>query len=412
LDWGYVKNSRKSDRRRRAHKERIEEEARWRRIKKAQTSSWPELKLNEDHWRVVSEHGVSAEVASSAGLRSLETCEHRRTLTEPVSKHAPLPALALPVADFGHPVVSYWLLRADKPRMSDGDPVKYDHPPDVRTALYVLPSDRGRIVASTDLLWITEGIFDALALASTGHAAIGLNGIYGWRSQGGPHPWWQHIRLTGRRVNIAFDADQTFKPQVRQAALRLAEDLRWRGADPANIEVVGADDVADYIAEGGDPDDLRPYSPADQDVYDLAHEVIESLYIGTTRDLAMALLRDMRKHGLTKSCTAMSYLYTAADVCEHSAQLFGGAIGTGELPPFVHDGWHRWSGKLKSRVVALDLRYLAEWKRDRSGLIRHCQECRGSLPPSRRSRKYCSDRCRMRAFRRRQSREHGDSPLR
>jgi hypothetical protein len=266
----------------------------------------------------------------------------------------------------------------------------------------VLPSDRERIVASTELLWITEGIFDALALESTGHAAIGLTGIYGWRSQGGPHPWWWHVRLEGRRVNIAFDADQTYKPQVRRAAMGLEDYLRWWGADPANIEVSGADDIAEYIAKGGDPNVLRPYAPTDTDIFDLAQEVIEALYIETRRDLAIALLQDMRKHGLTKGCEAMRRLARAAEVSEHSAQLFGGAIGDGELPPFVHDGWHGWGGQLKSRVIALDLAYLAEWKRDRSQLIRSCLQCRAGLPPGRKSRKYCSDRCKTRSFRGRQ----------
>jgi Domain of unknown function (DUF3854) len=245
---GPDRNRRRTERRRRARKSKAEEDARWRRLRRKTTNSWPEGQLNEDHWEVVRQHGVTAEVAAAAGLRSIETGEHRRSLTDPASKYAPLPALGLPVADFGHPVVTYWVLRPDKPRISDGDPVKYDHPPDVRTALYVLPSDRERIVASTELLWITEGIFDALALESRGHAAIGLTGIYGWRSQGGPHPWWPHVRLEGRRVNIAFDADQMYKPQVRRAAIGLEEHLRWWGADPANIEVVGAGDIADYIA--------------------------------------------------------------------------------------------------------------------------------------------------------------------
>jgi hypothetical protein len=400
----YEKNRRRTERRRPTRKSQSDE-ARWRLVEKAKTNTWPESQLNEDHWEVVKQHGVTAEVASAAGLRSLETGEHRRSLADPVSKYSPLPALGLPVADFGHPVVSHWVLRPDKPRMSDGDPVKYDHPPDVRIGLYVLPSDRERIVASTEPLWITEGIFDALALESSGHAAIGLTGIYGWRSEGGPHPWWQQVHLDGRRVNIVFDADQRYKPQVRRAAIALEEHLRWSGADPANIEVVGADDIADYVAKGGNPNDLRPYGPADPDVYDLSQEVIEARYIETRRQLGLALVEDMRRHGLTKSCVTMQRLAEAADVCEHSAQLFGEAIGAEELHPFVHDGWHRWSRQLKSRVIALDLAYLAEWKQDRSRLIRPCLECRSSLPPGRKSRKYCADRCKMRSHRRRQSHE-------
>lgn len=69
------------------------------------------------------------------------------------------------------------------------------------------------------------------------------------------------------------------------------EELRRWEADPANIEVAGPDDIADFIAKGRDPRDLHPYGPADADVYDLAQEIIEALHIETKRDLGMALLR-------------------------------------------------------------------------------------------------------------------------
>jgi hypothetical protein len=135
LDTAYARKRRQAQRRRQARRDLAVEEARWRRFERARTGSWPKSWLNEDHLQVAREHGVSADVASAAGLLSLETGEHRRNLADPVSKYAPLPALGLPVADFGHPVVNYWVLRPDKPRISGGDPVKYDHPSDVRNAL-------------------------------------------------------------------------------------------------------------------------------------------------------------------------------------------------------------------------------------------------------------------------------------
>ena len=299
------------------------------------------MHLNDNHWAVVRGHGISEEIATAAGLLSVQTPEDRVSLGRPVSRRSPLPALGLPISELGLPVVRHWLLRPDEPRFSkkSREKVKYENPPRSGNPLYVLPSDRERVLHSVEPLWITEGIFDALALESKGCTAIGLTaGAFGWMSQKRPHLWWSFVRLADRRVNIVFDADQTAKPTVREAAVRLEEFLLSNGAVPTNIEVPDAEDVSDYIANGGDPRDLLPYQPPDSRLYLLAAEIIDAMHAGTTHRLATALLADMRRQATTNSSRSMTNLAERAGVGYDSAQSFGAAIGAGTMPPLCRGG--------------------------------------------------------------------------
>jgi len=395
----------KKERRQRADRARMRlaDAGRWRELEASGEYTWPETNLNDDHWAVVRRHGVSEDIASAAGLVSIHSPEDRASLGGSISRRSPLPALGLPISELGLPVVRHWLLRPDEPRLSreTGQWVKYENPARSGNPLYVLPSDRERVLFSVDPLWITEGIFDALALESNGCAAIGLTaGVFGWMSSKRPHPWWRFVHLAGRPVNIVFDADQTHKPNVRQAAVRLEEFLLTQGALPTNIQIPDADDVSDYIARGGDPRDLLPYQPPDSRLYLLATEIIDAQHAGTKHKLAMALLADMRRNGTTNTSRPMTQLGKRVDVSYDSAQDFGAAIGAGTMPPFREDGWHFWSKHLKSRVIALDESYLLRWGQERTALLRPCVECGDVLPPSKSTRKYCSGACRTRAHRR------------
>jgi hypothetical protein len=156
-------------------------------------------------------------------------------------------------------VVWSWLLRPDEPRVDNrGKRRKYENVTgEAWRPFYILPADADRVLSSSAELWITEGVFDALALESKGCAALGLTaGTWGWCSDRRPHDDWARVHLRERPVKIAFDADQIENPQVRLAAVRLKRFLITRGAVPENIEVVGAEDLSDYIAKGG----IRIYS--------------------------------------------------------------------------------------------------------------------------------------------------------
>jgi hypothetical protein len=365
-----------------------------------QTSVWPEACLNEAHLMIARRHGLTDEVVAAAGLRSVDTNEARSMLPGCVSQLAPLPALGIPIADLGVPHVGSWLLRPDQPRSDKrGRPIKYEN---VRGAawrpFYVLPNDGSRVLSSNDELWITEGVFDALALESKGCAALGLTaGVFGWLAGGRPRDEWARINLRGRSVKIAFDADQTENPLVRQAATRLASFLSTGGALPVNIQLP-AGDLSDYVAGGGDPLDLVSYPPVDQEPYMIARDIIDDRYGGTRYKLAVALLNDMQMQGLEKSSRSMRRLARMAGVSKHSAERFGREVALGELPPFAADGWHRWNNGWNSRILILETVSLDALKE--GGSIRTCVQCHQRLPAgSRSTRQYCSDRCRKRASR-------------
>jgi hypothetical protein len=358
--------------------------------------------LNEAHLKVAKRHGLSYEVLGAAGLRSIETSEARDILPGRISKLAPLPALGIPVADLGKQQVGSWLLRPDRPRLDKrGKPIKYEN---VRGAawrpFYVLPEDGSRVLSSSDELWVTEGVFDALALESKGCAALGLTaGVFGWLAGGRPRDEWAGINLRGRSVKVAFDADQIENPLVRDAATRLTRFLSAEGALPINIQLEGGD-VSDYVAGGGDPLDLVAYPPVDQQPYVVARDTIDGRYTGTRYRLAVALLNDMQLQGLKRSYLSMRRLARVAGVSRHSAERFGREVVVGELPPFAADGWHSWNNGWNSRILILEPASLDGSKR--GGSIRDCVECHQRLPAgSRSTRMYCSDRCRKRASRER-----------
>jgi hypothetical protein len=112
----------------------------------------------------------------------------------------------------------------------------------------------------------------------------------------------------------------------------------------------------------------------------------------------MALLDDMWRHGLMKSSRSMLQLAGIADVSPTSAWRFGRAIASGDLPPFAADGWQPWSNGWGSRILILDTARLDAWKG--GGSIRTCVQCHQRLPAgARKTRIYCSARCRKRASR-------------
>jgi hypothetical protein len=157
------RKQREKERRRRARRgRRLADEGHWRELEASCEPTWPETNLADDHWAVVRGHGVSEDIAGTAGLTSIRTPEDRASLTEPISRWSPLPALGMPISQLGLPVVRQWLLRPDRPRFSKkrSEVVKYENPARSGNPLYVLPSDRERVLFSLDPLWITEGIFD------------------------------------------------------------------------------------------------------------------------------------------------------------------------------------------------------------------------------------------------------------
>ncbi|MBL9092407.1 MAG: DUF3854 domain-containing protein [Planctomycetaceae bacterium] len=116
--------------------------------------------------------------------------------------------------------------------MKDGKPVKYESPIGQPNRVYYPPGTESLVDNADQELLITEGEKKALAGTQNGFPAIGLVGIYGWKDARNERllPELERISWKQRRVFIAFDSDIRTNQNVRDAALRLAEHLRLRGA--------------------------------------------------------------------------------------------------------------------------------------------------------------------------------------
>jgi hypothetical protein len=114
---------------------------------------------------------------------------------------------------------------------------------------------------------VTEGPFKAAAAVAAGFPAIGLGGVDGWARE------WGWIAWAKRPVDVAFDSDILTNPDVRRAALALADFLVSLGA-VVRIRVLS--DVAGTAKTG--LDDFLKLRGADEyeraPVYGLDHELV------------------------------------------------------------------------------------------------------------------------------------------
>ena len=147
------------------------------------------------------------------------------------------PSLVLPVWDVRGELVMYQL-RADRPRIVRGKPLKYETPAGATMRLDVPPGARDRLGDPSVPLFITEGIRKADAAVSAGLCAIDVIGTWSWR---GTNEWggktaladWESVALNGRTVYVVYDSDIMEKDGVRLALERLVALLKQRGPPSA-----------------------------------------------------------------------------------------------------------------------------------------------------------------------------------
>src|SRR5215203_917178 len=137
-------------------------------------------------------------------------------------------------------------------------PRKYETPAGTPVRLSVPPRAVPMMRDVQKTLYITEGDKKADALASVGECCISLQGVECWRVLQD----WEEVKLYGREVVIAFDADVMVNPNVQKALRGLAAFLREeRGAlvkyllwpERYRDTKTGIDD---YLAGGGTIVDL------------------------------------------------------------------------------------------------------------------------------------------------------------
>ena len=164
-------------------------------------------------------------------------------------------------------------LRPDKPRK--GGP-KYETPGGISPVVDVHPRMLEEVRYGGGPLLITEGAKTGDAATSRGIPTVVLAGVWMWCvPKVKPYrlkPCFDHIRLEGRKVYVAFDSDCMSKAGVQDALAALVAALKGRGALVKVIYLPDADDgskqgVDDYLAAGGTVREMfllaREFDPAD-----------------------------------------------------------------------------------------------------------------------------------------------------
>src|SRR5215203_1614780 len=166
------------------------------------------------------------------------------------------PALVIPrFSPCGDPIPPQ--IKPDNPLIEERNgksrPRKYETPAGTGVRLSVPPRAVPMMRDVQKTLYITEGDKKADALASVGECCISLQGVEFWRVLED----WEEVKLYGREVVIAFDADVMVNLDVQKALRGLAAFLREeRGAlvkyllwpERYRGTKTGIDD---YLADGG-----------------------------------------------------------------------------------------------------------------------------------------------------------------
>ena len=142
------------------------------------------------------------------------------------------------------------------------NPQKYVQPIGSGSAAYFSPTLIGKkwasLVKDADQpICITEGELKAACMCSFGMPAIGLGGVYNWRTaEMQPNellPELEEFVWEDRCVVIVYDSDIEAKPQVRYAAAALSNVLTARGAivrlthPPFNVDAKKKTGVDDWL---------------------------------------------------------------------------------------------------------------------------------------------------------------------
>lgn len=235
----------------------------------------PAQDLSPDHFaEIIVDSAVDPAVADARGYRTIMGApEDRVELLELgfskslCNRDETYPALLVPLYRATGEIISHQLKPAD-PRVlvnGDGKPreVKYESPQGATNHVDVPAFTRAKL-STTDPLWITEGVKKVDSLVSQGIAALGLTGVYNWRSKLGTLGDWEDIPLKGRPVVICFDADAKGNRNVQLAMRRLGAWLESKGCSavhylvvPDQAEGTPVKGVDDWFAAGGNLAGLR-----------------------------------------------------------------------------------------------------------------------------------------------------------
>jgi P4 family phage/plasmid primase-like protien len=233
--------------------------------------------LSAEHYEeVIVSSAVDPEVAAERGYRTLTGTQADRDELGELGYPPHLrerddayPGLLIPMHGAmgdvrGHqfkPRVPRFKTNADQTKTY---PVKYETPRGASLVVDIPARTRALLESPGTALWITEGVKKVDSLVSRGIAAVGLTGVWNWRSSMGALGDWEDVPIKGRPVVVCFDADANGNRHVQLAMGRLGAWLRSRGASvvhylivPAAVGETPVKGVDDFFAAGGSLETLR-----------------------------------------------------------------------------------------------------------------------------------------------------------
>jgi len=217
--------------------------------------------------------GLSDEQIVTCGFRSeADPAKWSKLLNWKTSHSDSGGAMCIPYFGADGTPLDYVRLKRDKPRMKQGNPIKYESPKGSKNRAYVPPGTRAASTDPTKPMIVTEGEKKAAKADQEGFACVGLTGVYGWQNKRPKDdagkgmgerqliPDLAAIAWHGRSVFIAFDSDIIENPNVQWAECFLAEALTKAGANVKAVRIPAAADgskqgLDDFLIAAG-PDGL------------------------------------------------------------------------------------------------------------------------------------------------------------
>src|SRR5215204_626862 len=186
-------------------------------------------KCLEDRWREITEESAIAPAVALERGYNLEKTKRGLGRLGFTRSQQRVPAIVIPrFSPSGERIPPQ--IKPDNPLVEERNgksrPRKYETPAGTPVRLSVPPRALPMMRDAQKTLYVTEGDKKADALASVGECCIALQGVECWRVLGD----WEEVKLYGREVVIAFDADVMVNPSVQKALQGLAAFLRERGA--------------------------------------------------------------------------------------------------------------------------------------------------------------------------------------
>lgn len=226
---------------------------------------------------------IDRELAIKAQIRRVDAAEARDLLGRGFKENCA--GLYIPYLRPGDGVRTAYRIRRDNPekeRKADGrlkDKNKYLGPPDQRNQFYYPPEVGTEVLRDVNTpVLVTEGEFKTLAghrlaeweIAARRWLTVGLGGVWGWKGTVGKAENANGVRVAvkdairdfndlswkGRRVVLAFDADQAHNGGVQAALNTLTRHLQKLGAKVGRLTwdlnvYKGAKGLDDWLAVVG-----------------------------------------------------------------------------------------------------------------------------------------------------------------